>query len=191
MRRLLGWAFHGLAAASLLLCVATAALWVRSYWVTDMFLAERREPPSGEADDVGVPHYGVFARSHGGQFGGWWGGSGHSPSDPNLPWSFELAHEATGSAAVPTEFELGALYIDYDGAGFNLRAWRLPGWALVAAAAFLPGAVVLRRVVAARRRRRARRGLCPACGYDLRATPDRCPECGSSTEKITEKMGHS
>jgi hypothetical protein len=53
---------------------------------------------------------------------------------------------------------------------------RVPHWA-VAAVLLVPPAVWLLRHRASRRRLRL--GLCPACGYDLRATPGRCPECGT------------
>ena len=35
-------------------------------------------------------------------------------------------------------------------------------------------------VVNARYDRRERRGLCVICGYDLRASSERCPECGTA-----------
>ena len=52
---------------------------------------------------------------------------------------------------------------------------RLPWWLLAA----LTGAIPAARVLSAYRRRgRQRAGRCGRCGYDLRASPDRCPECG-------------
>jgi hypothetical protein len=34
------------------------------------------------------------------------------------------------------------------------------------------------------RRRRVRLGLCLACGYDLRHSPEKCPECGVAPSKL-------
>jgi len=57
----------------------------------------------------------------------------------------------------------------------------IPFWA--AGAVWLPPipfAVLIRwRLVA---RHRLKRGLCVVCGYDMRVTPNRCPECGAASK---------
>jgi hypothetical protein len=52
----------------------------------------------------------------------------------------------------------------------------LPSWFLTILFGALPAATVYRW---ARTRRRHGEGHCEVCGYDLRATADRCPECGT------------
>ena len=52
------------------------------------------------------------------------------------------------------------------------RPWLIPVYLTPAAALFF----LVRRETA---RRRYFAGNCPNCGYDLRATRERCPECGA------------
>jgi hypothetical protein len=56
---------------------------------------------------------------------------------------------------------------------------RLPFWIPFALTSILPAIYVWKRWKRRRVRSKIRAGFCGKCGYDLRASTDRCPECGA------------
>ena len=174
--------FNLLFALSVLLCVATVALWVRSYWVADTLVYTRR---SGAPASVTLwsssgyvtlrswqpPDRSAFRV----QQRGWV--YGHGPAAKNEPSRFLGSPDSRRF--------LGAVYFDFTWTrqnspfnGVRERAVLVPCWMQTV----VYGALGLVRLLSINRRRRAARaaaGLCMACGYDLRATPGRCPECGA------------
>jgi hypothetical protein len=64
------------------------------------------------------------------------------------------------------------------------RNYSVHGWGVIALLLLVPLSLRATMVLHARYLRRRR--ICLVCGYDLRATPDRCPECGTP---IAQTMG--
>ncbi len=61
-------------------------------------------------------------------------------------------------------------------APWDVRIVMLPYWTILLAFAFFAARAAIRAKAPVP-------GHCCVCGYDLRATPDRCPECGTVPER--------
>ena len=77
--------------------------------------------------------------------------------------------------------------------GLNISLWpsltltRVPYWFLALLTAVGPIVRTVERIRTRQRVRfRSRRGLCVRCGYDLRASEGRCPECGTGIGALEE-----
>ena len=170
LRRALRHAFTALSALSLLLCAAVCVLWVRSYWVAE------RANFYGMSDWVGVmSSRGSLIVEHISQAtiaedANWFMLNRWHPSevrrlDPRglAPVAYEAARNPAEKSTVSLSYWLVSLLLLTPAVVKNHRT--------------------LRRMLRAYRQwRLPTPGLCAACGYDLRASPERCPECGTPAQ---------
>jgi hypothetical protein len=185
------------AVVSLLLCLGAIAAWVDSYWefrvgwievgkiavsvvsdhgnitFTAVRFRESASPGRGSLRPVfkGVnlsedSDYGTGMRAILGD-----SALGISMHTPENTWhGFAIEH---GSGSLP-----GLRQVRFDAANPDYRVLYIsaPPWILVLITSALPAGWLVGRW---KRRRRVVGSHCEKCGYDLRATPDRCPECGT------------
>jgi hypothetical protein len=146
-------------AVSLLVCVAVCALWAVSYWQLVQVSRTTVAPPRSSAVYVvsgGVQVYDL------------------SGSDLDAaPGTAFVTYPVSRVAAVGA----GRALWFFDASSGDKTHIGIPCWSVAAPLTILPASWA----VAWRRARRGRAaGMCPLCGYDLRATPARCPECGAA-----------
>jgi hypothetical protein len=167
--------FTFMAAVSLVLFGVGIALWARSYSYRDYFqLRDRRHAISLEPGQIWID---ITDRPY-------WGGRPYQSFEARQTFNrghgrfFEVSDNKLNAGA--SHSALGFTYVrrvqTQDAVGFTEIA--VPWWLACLFFAVTPGTWLLRR------RRRRFPGTCLKCGYDLRATPHRCPECGTTASSV-------
>ena len=187
-RRIARHLFTVLAGLSLILCLAACVLWVRSYWRADFAMVTLASEPrrTSAYNPFGyVEHFNtfrntfVFVRSSRGKL---WTQRQEIISGPHPPTKWRVTSRRPDEGG---RIHAG-MQSEWTAAGFSWRRGRLRGewralgvpWWFVCAATSVAPTIWFRRW--RRRRRRLGHGRCTTCGYDLRGSPERCPECGTA-----------
>jgi hypothetical protein len=164
MKRLPRWAFNFAAAVSAVLLVAACVLWFESYRVLICVTL------------VHDGRWGTALVGHGALVFGWY----HRDAQDIVPVQPAVAPDSVLYRFYPSANPYSNLAKRWQVAGFGSSFHGgkdyllIPLWALAVLSAALPFC----RLRYLRTKPRLV-GHCPACGYDLRATPGRCPECGT------------
>ncbi|HEY7118322.1 MAG TPA: hypothetical protein VH475_17165 [Tepidisphaeraceae bacterium] len=184
MRRSARFLLNATTALSVLLCLATIGLWLRSYrFNDDAWYSPRRGVNYRVATRPGLllaSRTVLVGRTSDLFSDGHDRGPGRSfTSRPRVADPGASPFTAEGSSRALQWLGFDYLSRDQSRPSFGTLTFRraaFPLWLPALVAAVLPVARTLR---GARRKWRRSRRRCPACGYDLRATPERCPECGT------------
>jgi hypothetical protein len=147
-------------AVSLALCTMTTMLWVRTRWTSDNLLRKSAQGPI-------ILREFIASSDRGGL---------------DLIVNVNLDLTSAYSSGGWTSFKLpGIRYAQWTASGGYHGQLNVSHWLAAAAMGVAPLSLVLLRVRAARARTPI--GFCRTCGYDLRATPKRCAECGAVPDK--------
>jgi hypothetical protein len=177
MRRPFRYCFTILAAISLLLLMALSALWIRSYSIGDEWIFGRGLAYAGGnfaqgslflRIDERLPYEGSYD----------YGPEYHHGALNRVDFDDMLRSSENGERAASWKIGRLSHRTKHTAPHWWYGAWEIPLWLPALVLLIAPVIWLLQWWRRFRSRRSRGRGVCPACGYDLRATPDRCPECG-------------